>query len=66
MKNNVRELRKDLKLTQAELASKLNVSRQTVNAIESGDYNPSTSLAIKLSKLFEKTVNEIFFLEDHD
>lgn len=66
MKNNVRELRKGLKITQAELAEKLNVSRQTVNAIESGDYNPSTSLAIKLSNLFGKTVNEIFFLEDHD
>ncbi|MCC5941818.1 MAG: helix-turn-helix transcriptional regulator [Balneolaceae bacterium] len=64
MKNNVRELRKQIKLTQAELASKLDVSRQTIHAIESGDYNPSTLLAIKLSNLFGKSVNEIFFLEE--
>lgn len=66
MKNKTRELRKEQGLTQAELAEALGVSRQTVNAIENGDYNPSTSLAIKLSVYFDTTVNEMFELEEGD
>lgn len=66
MKNKTRELRKERGLTQAELAEVLGVSRQTVNAIENGDYNPSTSLAIKLSSFFGTTVNEMFELEEGD
>lgn len=66
MKNKTRELRKEQGLTQEELADALGVSRQTVNAIENGDYNPSTSLAIKLSGYFGTTVNEMFELEEGD
>ncbi|MBQ7899176.1 MAG: helix-turn-helix domain-containing protein [Bacteroidales bacterium] len=44
----------------------LQVSRQTINAIEKGKFNPSTILALKLSNLFQKPVNEIFSLEDTD
>lgn len=50
-------------MTQAELAEKLNVSRQTINAIEAGKYSPSVELALKMSELFQVTVNEIFFLD---
>lgn len=66
MRNKTRAMRKERGLTQAELAEALGVSRQTVNAIENGDYNPSTSLAIKLSIYFGTTVNEMFELEDGD
>ncbi len=55
-----------MNITQQELAEKLGVSRQTINSIESNRYIPSTTLAIKLSNLFDKTVNEIFELEEDD
>ncbi len=60
MKNNVRDLRGDLNWTQADLAAKLGVSRQTVNAIETEKYDPSLPLAIKIAKLFRRSVEEIF------
>lgn len=66
MKNNVKVQRAIANLTQGELAEKIGVSRQTINAIEAGKYVPSTVLALKIAKLFEKTVNEIFELEDTD
>ena len=66
MKNNVKVQRAIFNLTQAELAEKIGVSRQTINAIEAGKYVPSTVLALKISKLFEKPVNEIFTLEATD
>ncbi len=66
MKNNVKVQRAIANLTQAELAEKIGVSRQTINAIEAGKYVPSTVLALKISKLFEKPVNDIFALEDTD
>ena len=53
-------------ITQASLAEMIGVSRQTVNTIESGRYVPSTVLALKLSRIFEKPVNELFELEDID
>lgn len=53
-------------MTQQDLADKLAVSRQTINAIEKGKFNPSTVLALKISALFNKTVNEIFELEPED
>jgi putative transcriptional regulator len=55
-----------MNITQQELADKVGVSRQTINSIESNRYIPSTTLAIKLSNLFDKTVNEIFELEGDD
>ena len=60
MKNSVRELRGQFSWTQADLADKLGVSRQTVNAIETEKYDPSLPLAFKIAKVFHKTVEEIF------
>ncbi|MBY8963055.1 helix-turn-helix transcriptional regulator [Flavobacterium sp. D11R37] len=66
MKNDIKVQRVILNLTQQELAEKIGVSRQTINALEAGKYIPSTVLALKLSKLFDKPVNEIFELEAND
>jgi len=64
MKNNIKVQRAIHKLTQAELAEKIGVSRQTINAMEAGKYVPSTVLALKLSALFSVGVNDIFKLEE--
>ena len=66
MKNKLRVERAILNITQAELADRIGVSRQTINAIESNKYAPSTVLALKMAKLFGKKVEEIFLLEDGD
>jgi putative transcriptional regulator len=66
MKNNVKVQRAILNLTQQDLAERIGVSRQTINALEAGKYVPSTVLALKLSQLFDKPVNEIFELEEED
>lgn len=66
MKNNIKIQRAIANITQAELAEKIGVSRQTINAMELGKYVPSTVLALKISKVFEKSVNEIFELEETD
>lgn len=66
MKNTLKVERAIKNLTQAELADKIGVSRQTINSIESEKYVPSTILALKLSEVFGKTVNEIFTLQDED
>ena len=66
MKNIIRVERARADITQADLADKIKVSRQTINAIESGKYVPSTVLALKISKVFDKPVNDLFELEDTD
>ena len=66
MKNTIRVERAILNITQAELAEKVNVSRQTINAIESNKYVPSTVLALKIARVFQKQVGEIFMLEEED
>lgn len=66
MKNKIKIQRAIHDLTQADLASKIGVSRQTINAMEKNKYVPSTLLALKLSKLFKMPVEELFFLEDHE
>ena len=66
MKNKLKIERAILDLTQEELAKKIGVSRQTINSIEKNRYIPSTVLALKLSKLFKKPVNDFFELEDID
>ena len=66
MKNSIRVERAILNITQAELAEKVNVSRQTINAIESNKYIPSTVLALKIARVFQKQVGEIFMLEEGD
>ncbi len=66
MKNNLKVLRAIANISQAELAEKISVSRQTINAMELGKYVPSTVLALKLAKFFKKEVGEIFQLEQTD
>lgn len=66
MKNKIKIERAIHDLTQEELAQKIGVSRQTINSIEKNRYVPSTVLALKISKIFGKNVNEIFELEDGD
>jgi putative transcriptional regulator len=60
VKNCLRELRAERSWSQADLAVKLGVSRQSVNAIETGRFDPSLPLAFKLSKLFERPIESIF------
>ncbi len=60
MKNRVKTLRKERAWSQAELATRLGVSRQTVIAIERGKYDPSLRLAFKLAGVFEQSIEEIF------
>ena len=66
MKNNIKVSRAERSMTQQQLADAVGVSRQTVNAIEKGKFNPSTILALKISSIFQKSVNEIFTLEESD
>jgi len=66
MKNNLKVLRAMVNISQGDLAEKISVSRQTINAMELGKYVPSTVLALKLAAFFEKEVGEIFQLEDTD
>lgn len=64
MENNIKKHRKLLKLRQEDLAEGLNVTRQTINAIESGKHDPSLRLAFRLAKLFNCRVEELFKLKD--
>lgn len=66
MKNRLKIERAILNITQEQLAYEIGVSRQTINSIEKNRYVPSTILALKISVLCNKTVNEIFQLEDDD
>jgi putative transcriptional regulator len=60
MTNQLRELRAGKGWSQGELAQRLGVSRQTINAIETGKYDPSLPLAFKIARLFERPIEEIF------
>jgi putative transcriptional regulator len=64
MKNTVRKNRETKGITQGELAEELDVTRQTVNAIEQEKYSPSLELAIKFSDFFEKPVKKLFYSEE--
>jgi putative transcriptional regulator len=66
MKNNIRVERAILRITQQQLAEKIGVSRQTINAIEANKYVPSTVLALKIAEVCHKRVEDVFFLEDTD
>lgn len=63
MNNRIRELRKELKLSQDELARLCEVSRQTINAIENDKYDPSLELAFRLAKHLRTTVDRLFIFE---
>ena len=60
MRNHVRELRSEQGWSQADLAGRLAVSRQTVNAIETGKYDPSLPLAFRIARLFGRSIESIF------
>lgn len=64
MKNRLKVLRAERDWSQAVLAEKLNVSRQTINAIEKGKYDPSLKLAFQMRRLFDQQIEEMFFDED--
>lgn len=66
MKNYIKVERAKKNITQAELAELIKVSRQTINAMELGKYVPSTVLALRLAKIFEVNVEDIFELEESD
>lgn len=57
----MKEARLEKKLSQGDLAKLINVSRQTINMIENGDYNPTISLCIKICKVLDKTLDELFW-----
>ena len=63
MKNRIHVLRAERRWTQAELAERLNVSRQTVNALETEKYDPSLQLAFSIARLFDTPLDEIFLFE---
>lgn len=65
MKNRLRDMRAERDWSQAALAERLDVSRQTVNAIETGRYDPSLPLAFRIASLFETTIENIFEPGDH-
>ena len=66
MKNTIKVERAIKSLTQEQLAKEVSVSRQTINAMEANKYVPSTVLALKIAKVFNKPVEEIFMLEEND
>lgn len=66
MKNKVKEERLKQEISQTEFADQLSVSRQTIHAIETGKYIPTTTLALKIAKLLNKKVEDIFMLEKND
>ena len=66
MKNRIRVERAEVRMTQQQLAEAIGVSRQAINAIESGKFVPSTVLALKMARIFEKPVEDIFMLDDED
>ena len=63
MKNNIKKLRNEMKISQKDLAESLSVSRQTINAIETGKFDPSLTLTIKITRFFNKNLEEIFLME---
>lgn len=66
MKNNIRVERAIVRISQQQLADAIGVSRQTINAIETGRFVPSTLLALKIARYFSKSVDDIFSLEEGD
>jgi putative transcriptional regulator len=66
MKNRLRVLRAEQNWSQAELGMRVGVSRQAINAIETGKYDPGLPLAMKIARVFDRKVEEVFELEDGD
>lgn len=66
MKNRIKVERAETNMTQQQLAEAIGVSRQSINAIETGKFIPSTVVALKIARLFGKHVDDIFQLDEHD
>lgn len=66
MKNRIKVERAETNMTQQQLAEAIGVSRQSINAIETGKFIPSTVVALKIARLFGKHVDDVFQLEEHD
>jgi len=66
LQNRIQKLRKERKLTQSELAEKLEVTRQTIISLESGRYNASLILAYKIARLFDLKIEDVFNFEEED
>ena len=66
MKNRLRVLRAEMNWSQMELGLRVGVSRQAINAIETGKYDPSLPLALKIARIFDQPVEDIFELEETD
>lgn len=66
MKNRIKVARAENNLSQADLAEQIGVSRQTINSIETGRYVPSTVLALKIARTFDKPVETLFWLDETD
>lgn len=64
MKNRLEEIRKERGIKQEELAAALEVSRQTIGSLENGRYNPSITLAFKLARFFDMSIEDIFIYEE--
>lgn len=64
MNNKIKELRRDKKVTQDDLAGAVGVTRQTIISLESGKYNASLQLAYKISKFFDMRIEDIFIFEE--
>lgn len=66
MKNRLEEIRKKRGINQEELAASLEVSRQTIGSLENGRYNPSITLAFKIARYFDMSIEEIFIYEEEE
>ena len=66
MKNRLEEIRKERGIKQEELAAALEVSRQTIGSLENGRYNPSITLALKLARYFDMSIEDIFIYEEEN
>lgn len=66
MKNRLEEIRKQRGINQEELAASLEVSRQTIGSLENGRYNPSITLAFKIARYFDMSIEEIFIYEEEE
>lgn len=66
MKNRIEEIRKERGIRQEDFAKSMGVSRQTISSLENGRYNPSITLAYKIAKYFEMTIEEVFIFEEED
>ena len=66
MKNRIEAIRKERGIKQDEIAKAMRVSRQTISSLENGRYNPSITLAYKIAKYFNMTIEELFIFEEED